>query len=139
MGYFALRRNCPAQTGGSERSAPAALGFCVGGAGRWRGRRATGELAPVGAFVVGSGSAGGEHGGGGRGDAGGEQPLGFGPGRAVGARPEGRPPAEGGVAAHRGAWWRRQGGQASCPRGGEGRSPAGWPCGQGGPRISCHW
>src|SRR3954453_22119730 len=120
-------------------SSALSLGFCVGGAGRWRGGGAAGELAPVGAFVVGSGSAGGEDGGGGGGDAGGEQPLVFGPGRAVGAGPDGRPRAERGVGAHRGAWERRQAGQASCPRWGEGRSPAGWPCGQGAPRISCHW
>src|SRR4051795_13373384 len=106
--------------------AAVALGGGVGGAGRWRGGRAAGELAPVGAFVVGPGSAGGEHGGGGGGDAGGEQPLVFGPGRAVGARAGRRTACRGvvGVGAHRGAWERRQAGQASCPRRGEGRLPA---------------
>src|SRR5947208_16472760 len=100
--------------------ATAALGRCMGGTGRRRGRRATGQLAPVGAFVVGPGSAGGKYGGGGRGDAGGEQPLVLGPGRAAGARPDVRPLGEGGVGAQRGAWWRRQAGLASWARRGAG-------------------
>src|SRR4051794_41895296 len=101
--------------------ATAALGRCMGGTGRRRGRRATGQLAPVGAFVVGPGSAGGKHGGGGRGDAGGEQPLVFGPGGAAGARPDGGPLAGGGGGAHRGAWEGREaGGAPGTPRGGGG-------------------
>src|SRR3954447_16584699 len=136
MGNWLSGGTAQLRRGGSEHSSALSLGGGVGSAG---GRGAAGELAPVGAFVLGPGSAGGKHGGGGRGDAGGAQPLVFGPGRAVGARPDGRPLAECGVGAHRGAWWRRQAGQASCPRSGEGRLPAGWPCGQGGPKISWRW
>src|SRR3954470_18214755 len=136
-----VRRNCQLRRGGWEHSSALALGCCVGVAGGGSSRRAAGELAPVGAFVVGSESAGGEHGGGGGVDAGDEESLVLGPGGAVGVGAGGRPLVGCvlGGGAHRVAWEVRQAGQASWPRSGEERWPAGWPCGQGVPRISCHW
>src|SRR4051794_8779718 len=89
--------------GGSERSSALSLGGGVGGAGGGGGGGVVGELAPVGAFVVGLGLAGGEDGGGGGVDAGGEESLVLGPGGAVDAR-AGRCPAGGwvlGGGAHR--------------------------------------
>src|SRR3954447_15814549 len=85
MGNWLSGGTAQLRRGGSEHSSALALGGGVGGAGGGSGGCAVGELAPVGAFVVGSGSADGEYGGGGGVNAGGAQPLVLGPGRAVGA------------------------------------------------------
>src|SRR4051794_9118278 len=117
----------------SKSPAPATLGCCVGGAGGGSGRRAVGELAPVGAFVVGSESAGGEYGGGGGVDAGGEESLVLGPGGTVGVGTGGRPLVGCvlGGGAHRVAWEVRQAGAGRSPRRGGGGAPAGWAGGRG--------
>jgi hypothetical protein len=116
-----------ASPGGCQAPCSSALllGGGVGGAGGGCGRGAVGELAPVGAFVVGSGLAGGKDGGSSGVDAGGEQALVLGPGGAVRAWADRRPARGSVLGGHGVAWEVRQAGQARWPRSGEGRSPAG--------------
>src|SRR4051794_5095813 len=100
----------------STSTSALSLGGGVGCAGGGSGGCAVGELAPVGAFVVGSGVAGGEDGCGGGVDAGGEQSLVLGPGGAVGGW-AGRRPRGGGATDLGGHWGARAARQAGAGRG----------------------